>query len=515
MANGNEQKTKKIATNTLVLFLRMLVLTVVNLYSVRLVLNGLGVTDYGVYNAIAALVASGTCISSTLAMSTQRYFSFAIGNGNSLQLNQIFSASMLLTILLLTIIISVFIIIGPWFIHSYMTIPEARLNSAIYVFYLSLAAFALVLVQIPFLAAIFAHEEMGIYALISTVDCLLKLFLAYCLYKTSADRLVFYGIGLVLVAVITFLCYTLYARKKYPECRYSHIKNRQQIKDLLSFSGWTFYGTLTGIAIIQGSALTLNVFFGPIINAAFTIGNQIYNAMNSLSNSSVVAFRPAMIKSFARNEHEYLGKLFNVGNKLIFYLLLFLVIPLSVDTKNILVVWLGENSVNENMVLFTRLYMIYAVILAMHNPITIIIQATGKIRNYTLAVESIMLAGLPVSISLFKAGQPPFYLMLSLIASCTAAHIVRLGFLCNSYKTFNIRAYLTKFIIPAIAIIIISYSTTIYAAEKLSDVMPLLHLAIVCIISTASIIACLAVFGLTKAEKDHVMHVLSNKLKRK
>lgn len=512
MVNQNNKKTKRIATNTVVLFLRMMVLTVVNLYSVRLVLNALGVVDYGVYNAIAALVASGTCITSTLAMATQRYYSFAIGRDKREQLGQIFSSSLLLTLLLAIFILFVFIIIGPWFIHSYMTIPEARVTSAIYVFYLSLATFMLALMQIPFLAAIFAHEEMGVYALVSTIDCIMKLLLACLLYQTFDDRLVFYSIGLVLVAIITFLFYTLYARSKYSECRYRRIENKQQIKDLLSFSGWTFYGTLTGIATIQGSALTLNVFFGPIINTAFTIGNQMYNAMNSLSGSSVVAFRPAMIKSYASNDYGYLNKLFYVGNKLLFYLLLLLISPLSIDTKNMLVLWLGENSVNDDMVLFVRFYMIYTIILTMNNPITIVMQATGKIRNYMLVVETIMLTGLPVSICLFKAGFPPFFLMMSLTISCTIAHIVRLVFLRNVYQKLSIKTYIIDFVIPAVAIVFISGSITMYASEELSNAVPLLHLALVCIVSTISTIVCVLVFGMTKVEKKYIMNLLSNRL---
>lgn len=514
MVNGNNQKTKKIAANTLVLFLRMMVLTIVSLYSVRLVLNALGVVDYGVYNAIAALVTSGTCVTSTLAMSTQRYYSFAIGKGNSQQLNQIFSASLLLTILLALFIILVFIIIGPWFIHNHMTIPESSVTSAVYVFYLSLAAFTFALLQIPFLAAIFAHEEMGVYALVSTFDCLLKLLLAYCLYHTSGNRLVFYGTGLVLVAIVTFFCYTLYARRKYSVCRYRRIENMQQIKELLSFSGWTFYSTFAGIATIQGSVLTLNVFFGPIVNTAFTIGNQIYNAMNSLSGSTIVAFRPAMIKSYARNDYEYLDKLFNMGNKMIFYLLLLIVIPFSIDTRNVLAVWLGNESVNEEMVLFVRLYMMYTVILAMNNPITIIIQAMGKIRNYSIAVESLMLAGLPVSICLFKAGFPSYYLMLSLIAFCIIAHVVRIMFLYNTYKSFSFNIYMFGFVIRAIAVTAISGIVTQYVAETLSNTMPLLHLIEVCLISMTLTTASVLAFGMTKSEKKHIVDLLSNRLKR-
>lgn len=511
--DGNRQKTKKIAVNTLVLFLRMLVLTVVNLYSVKLVLNGLGVVSYGVYNAIAALVTSGSCLSVPLAMSTQRFYSYAIGENNCGQLRQIFSASMLLTALIAAGIAVVFSLIGPWFISNHMTIPATHVTSAVCLFFLSLAAFAFSLLQIPFLAAIFAHEEMGVFALFSTIDCLLKLLLACFLYHATADRLVFYGAGLALISFVTFFCYTVYARRRYQECRYNRNVDGKLMRELMSFSGWTFYGTLTSIATVQGSALALNVFFGPVTNVAFGIGNQIYNAMNSLANSTVVAFRPAMIKSFAGKDYDYLGKMFSSGNKMIFYLLLILVIPLSVDTENVLAIWLGEANVNGETILFARLYMIYAILLALHNPVSIIIHATGKIRNYTLFVETAMLSGFLISIILFYMGSPSYWLMLSLIAACAVAHALRLVFLHKSYGKLRIRPYFTEFVVPALIISFICTSISLFAAEEITTVMPLLHIIEVGIVSTILILTCVLSFGVTKAERKQIVSFLSNRLK--
>ncbi len=515
MGYGNEHKTKTIAKNTIVLFMRMLVLTIVNLYSVKLVLNGLGIVDYGLYNAIAALVTSSTCISSTLALSTQRYYSFAIGKGDHRKFQQTFSASLLLTVLLALTIMILFSIIGPWFIYNYMTIPASRLTSAINVFFLSLASFMIVLIQIPYLAAIFANEDMGVYALVSTIDSLLKLMLAYSISHATADRLVFYGIGLVIIALLTLTCYVFFATRNYQGCRCCKIENRSLMKELALFSGWTFYGTLASVVTTHGSALTLNVFFGPVSNAAFSIGNQVYNAMNSLSGSTVVAFRPAMIKSFARNDYNYLGRLFVSGNKLIYYLLLLLAIPLLADTDNVLAVWLGKNNVNVEMTSFTRLYIIYTILLSLHNPITTIVQATAKIRNYTLVVDSVMLAGLPLAILLFLDGKPSFWIMLSLIIACFIAHICRLFFLCRLYKEFRLGGYINKFVIPAIATTAISCIITIYISKVLPITNHLMHLVVVTFIATVATLFCIFTFVLTKGEKQKAFSFFVNRIMRK
>lgn len=503
MVNGNDQKTKRIAINTIVLFLRMFVLTIVNLYSVRFVLIALGIVDYGLYNVIAALVTMGTCISGTLATSIQRYYSFALGKESTQDLTQIFSSSVLLIIHLSLLIVFFFSIVGPWFISYHMTIPETRYNTVLYVFFFSLISFVITTMQIPFLAAVFAHEEMRVYSIISTVDSILKLLLAYFLCLAPTDRLMLYGVGLVFIAVASFLCYAIYALKNYHECKFCKVTNKGLLKDMLSFSGWNFYGTLTGVATIQGSSLILNLFFGPVTNTSFSVGNQLYNAMISLINSVIVAFRPAMIKSFSINDFKYFNKLFSLSNKIVFYLLLILTIPLFIDMRSILIMWLGERSVNEEIIVFAKLYVLYTLFLALHNPITILMQAKGAIRNYVLSVESIMLLGLPLSICFFYIGMPSYFLIVSLIITCIIAHIVRMMFLFNTPIGYTLIDYIKQFVIPAIVISLIS-SSVLFLLRNIDYSIPILHLAGLCMSSLVIVFVCLMVFGLTKEERTIV-----------
>ena len=506
-------RSKRIALNSIVLFIRMLVLTLVNLFAVRLVLKGMGIVDYGIYNAIAALVTASSCVSSTLAMSTQRFYSFAIGKGDHEQLRGIFSSSLKLSVVLAGGIIVLFGIFGPWFIQTQMTIPANRLDASILLFVFALGAFIFSLFQIPFLGAIFAHEQMGIYALVSTMDCLLKLLLAYMLQFTRCDKLLLYGIGIMLVAMIVFLAYFLYAKKHYPECKYQRSKNQRLIGKLASFSGWTFYGTMTSMATIQGSALILNVFFGPLANAAFSISNQLYNALNSLNNSTTVAFRPAMIKAYSGHEYNFLNKLFSSSNKLIFYLLFLIVAPFMIEAHDVLVIWLGEENVTEEMTLFCKLYMIYTLLLSLHNPITIIVQATGSVKTYELWVESIFLISLPLAILMFKLGYPPHWMIVSLIICCLLAHVARLIILPRKYPQFNLRKYVTEFVVVAIAIAILSIAGALVTSWIcLSSIW--LRLITVCLVTTTVILSCIFTFGLNREEKSKVKSLFTNLRRR-
>ena len=501
--NSNHYKTKRIAFNTIVLFLRMLILAIVNLYSVRFVLQALGVVDYGLYNAIAALVTMGTCVSSTLTTSIQRYYSFALGKGTNLELHQIFSSSVLLIILLSVLLLFFGGIIGQWFISYHMTIPETRYNTALFVFFFSLISFVISIMQIPFLAAVIAHEEMRVYSMVSTADSILKLLLALFLCCASADRLMLYGVGLFFIAVTSLLCYSIYALKNYKECRFCKVTNKGLLKEMLSFSGWNFYGTLTGVATIQGSSLILNIYFGPVTNTSFSIGNQIYNAMNSLINSVVVAFRPAMIKSFSVKDYKFFNRMFSLSNKIVFYLLLIIILPLLIDMRHILVMWLGESRVNEEIIFFARLYAIYTILLAIHNPITILMQAKGRIRNYVLTVESIMLLGLPLSLYFFYIGMSSYYLIVSLIITCLIAHVFRMLFLLFSPTGYTLCVYIKEFIIPAIVISLIS-SGILFLLRNIDYTIPILHLAGLCMSSLVIVFTCVLAFGLTKEERKIV-----------
>lgn len=470
---------KTIASNTFVLFVRMLFMTLVNLYTVRCVLNGLGVIDYGILNAVAGIVTASTCVSSVLALSTQRFYSFAIGKGQHERLKEIFSVSLNLVVILSIFLFIVFTTLGLWFVNTQLNIPIIRQSAAQWLLILSLISFIFSVLQIPYMGAVFAHEDMRIYAFISILDCLLKLIVAINIQNTSIDSLIFYGIGFAIIALFDLLAYIIIAKHRYKECRYVKVKSKETMRELISFSGWTFYGSVAGVGMTQGSTILLNIFFGPIVNAAFNIGNQVYNALSTLSNSIIFAFRPAMIKAYSGEKHSYLGKLFSINNRVLINLLICITVPLLLETRSILTLWLGN--ITEDMVTFTQLYIIYEIILTLHNPITIIVQATGKVKLYSIIVETMTVLCLPVSWGIFKMGFPPPYLFYTMITMCFVAHIVRLLILKRIYPNFRLSEYILRNILPAIVTFSITYNCILYFHLQIHNVI--LRLLVVSITS--------------------------------
>jgi len=400
-----------------------------------------------------------------LAISTQRFYSFAIGKGDQDKLKDIFSASVNLMLILAVIIIIFFETAGLWFVNSEMTIPSDRMVAANWIFQFALVAFVFSIIQIPFMGTVFAREHMGVYTLISTFDSLAKLLIAFLIKGAAYDKLIFYGVAMAIEACLAMVAYIVIARSRYPECHYVKVKDSRLYKSLISFSGWTFYGSLAGVGMVQGSIILLNTFFGPIVNAAFAIANQVYNALNTLCNSIVLAFRPAMIKAYSSNDYPYLDQLFSASNKALTYLLTAVAIPFIFEARTILNVWLGEKQTTNEMVLFSQLIIIYTVALALQNPITIIMQATGKIKYYSLLVETLTTTSVPLSWIFFEAGMPPVYLFVSLISTIIVAHFVRLILLRHYYKAFRIGHYFTTFILPAACVIIIN-SMSIWLSQQ-------------------------------------------------
>ena len=505
-----QNRSKRIASNTLVLFARMLIITFVNLYTVRWVLAGLGTEDYGIFNAVAGVVTASTCISSVLALSTQRFYSFAMGKGEQERLKEIFSVSLNIVMLIALILFILFEIAGPWLVSTQLTIPAERLEAAQWILQFSLFSFIFTLLQIPFIGAVFANENMGYYALISTIDCIVKLLIAYCIGMTGGDNLVYYGAALMLEAFMVMLLYVIISRKKYPECKYTIVKKKTLYKELFSFSGWSFYGALAGVGMTQGSTIILNVFFGPIINAAFGIANQIYNAINTLTNSVVIAFRPAMIKSYSAKENGYLEQLFFASSKAILYLLSMVLIPFIFEAETLLTLWLGECT--PTMVLFARLYAVYTICLALHNPITTIIQATGNIRKYSIYVESMTILCLPVSWVLFKLGMPSYFVFVTMIGLCILAHIIRLLMLQASITDLTVSKYMARLVLPGI--LIISMTTLIvYCIEGLHT-NRILQLILAFAVSAVSISILLYTVGISKKERSLIKELVNRKLKK-
>lgn len=446
------KQSRRIAKNSLLLFVRMFVLMLINLYAVRVLQSRLGIVDFGVFHVVAGVITMLTCVSSVMAVSTQRFYSYAQGKGEYNTLRRIFSVSVNVNIMFSVLFILLFETLGVWFLNTKLDIPSDRIVAANWVFQFALFSFVCTLCQIPFTAAFIAHEDMGTYALITTAECVLKLAVALLIGIVAIDNLQFYSAGLLVVSLFVFGTYLFVAGRRYTECSYELVTESAYYKRLVSFSGWTFLGSIANVGLIQGNAILINLFFGPLVNAAFAVSVNVYNAFMSLCNNVVLAIRPAMVRAFAERNHAYLNRLFYVSNKAIALLTLMIAMPLLYEMDFILKVWLGDYA--EHTAIFSRLVIVYVAVIALNNPITIIMQASGNLKTYHLSVESVTLLSIPIAYVLFTVYGKAEMVYISMIILAMSAHVVRLVCL-RRQMNFSCRRYISAFLMPVTFVIAI------------------------------------------------------------
>ncbi len=332
----NSSNTNRIAKNTTLLYIRMMVVMTINLYSVRLVLNALGIEDYGIYNVIAGVTTMLSSVSSVLQTATQRYYSYSIGENALERLQKIFSTSIYIYVILSFIVIILGETIGLWFVNTQLVIPEERIKAVNWIYQFSIFSFVASIIQMPYSAAIIAHEDMGIFSLISVAECVLKVIVVLLILVIPLDRLIIYGAAIFLISILVLITYIFVGLNKYAECRYKKPTEKTLFKELISFSGWSLFGSVAGVGMSQVNTILVNIFFGPIVNAARAISFQFNMAVSSFVGSFILAIRTQMIKSYAEESYSYLNKIFYLSNKFIYYCLLMICIPLMFEMDTIL-----------------------------------------------------------------------------------------------------------------------------------------------------------------------------------
>lgn len=495
---------KRIARNTTFLYLRMLFVMLVNIFSVRYVLKGLGVVDYGIFNVVAGLVTMFSSLSSIISSATLRFHSYAIGEGKEEKVSDVFTASVNIYALLAVIILIAGEIIGVWFINAKADIPIDRLITANWVFQSTMISFVIGLMTSPFSSLIFAYERMHVFSVVSVCDCVLKFFLAYSLLYLSGDHLLWYGIGLLFIQSLSFFAYLITSRHGGGEYYYKKKTEKQLYRQMLSFSGWTLFSSSASIGISQLVTMVTNVFFGPVVNAARAISFQVISAMNSFTGNIIVALRPPMIKQYAEGDYEKVKHYFNFSNKAVFYSLLLILLPLFFEMETVLRLWLEVD--DSQTVLFCRLILVYALILSLNNPISIIIQATGNIKAYSTYVEIPTLLCFPATWGLYALGMPAesaFYVM---IVAIVASHIIRLLCLKNVFPVISYKDYFVHFLLPAIVILCIVSLCLFFIQQKIIEGLPRL-LAILITNSLLLFVSCF-VIGLSQTERNALISLI-------
>ena len=506
----NSLITKRIAKNSTLLYIRMMVVMIINLYTVRLVLNALGAEDYGINNVVAGVITLLMSVSSVLSTATQRYYSYSIGENNLERLRNIFSTSINIYVLLSLIVIILGETVGLWFVNTHLVIPVERMNAANWIYQFSIFSFIFTFIQVPYSAATIAHEDMGIFAKISIAECVLKLISVLLIFVIPLDRLIIYGATLFLISTLVMISYIKVGYSKYAECRYQKPTEKTLFKELLSFSGWSLFGSVAGVGMFQVNTILVNIFFGPLVNAARAISLQFNMAVSSFSSSFIMAIRTPMIKSYAEESYLYLNKIFNLSNKFIYYCLLMVCLPLMFEMNTVLILWL--KTTDPQTVLFSRLILVYALIMSLNNPISIIIQATGHVKEYHVPVETFTLLCVPATYILFKLGYSAYSTCIVMIIAAVASHVVRLICLKKYYKPFSYSEYIKSFLLPAFVITIVTYLIVLQIHSSNMNtsfrIFAVVFFSVICVATFALL------FGLSKIEKDILKQLITN-LKRK
>ena len=419
------ENTKRIAKNTLMLYFRMFFLMFLGLFTSRIVLEALGENDYGIYNVVGGVVAMFTVISGSLATAVSRFITFELGKGFQARLDKVFSTAVAVQIMLALVVVILAVPCGIWFIDHKMTIPTESIPAARWVLYFSILSFAVNLMSVPQMALITAHERMSAYAYIGIIDGVLRLVTALLIYFSPSGRLVLYAALMLVTVALVRLCYGLYCRRHFPDCRFRPVFERTLLKEMFSFAGWDFIGTASGVLRDQGGNILVNMFFGTAMNAARGIAFQLSGAVQGFVTNFMTAVNPQITKSYAAGEYPYMFSLVRKASRMSYYLLLIFALPLLFNTEFVLDIWLKE--VPEDSVVFVQLFLIFSLSESLARPLVTALLATGNIRNYQIIVGGLQLVNLPVSYLLLRLGYP---------AEVTVAVSIVISQICISVRLF-------------------------------------------------------------------------------
>lgn len=498
---------KRIAKNTMLLYMRMLFLMLISLYTSRVVLHALGVDDYGIYNVVGGVVAMFSVLSGSLNAAISRFITFELGAGNIEKIKKVFSSSITIQLGLAIFFILLAETIGLWFLNYKMQIPLERLNAANWCFQLSIATFAINLWSVPYNAAIIAHEKMSAFAYISILEGVGKLAIALCIEYNPFDRLVFYALLIALLSWIIRLVYTSYCKRHFEECTYHFIYDHELLKRMFAFAGWNFFGAGSWQLMTQGVNLLLNVYFGVAVNAARGIANQVDTAIMQFVNNFMTAVNPQITKSYASGDRSYMFSLMFRGAKFSYFLMLFFAIPIICETDYILSLWLGM--VPDHAVAFARLALIVSMIHVLSNTMITAMLATGDIKKYQIIVGGLGMLVFPLAWLFFYLGLPPETAYLSTIIVFICQLVWRLKLLKDMIGLSPI-VYLREVLLNIILVTVLASIIPITLTFALDD--NFFRLIVVGLSGTIGNITCIWFVGLNNSERQFVMATI-NKLK--
>jgi O-antigen/teichoic acid export membrane protein len=472
----------------------------ISLYTVRVILNILGIVDYGVYNVVAGIVTMFGFLSGAMATASQRFFSFEMGRGDHDKLQKTFCMSMSIYMLIALVVLVLAESVGLWFVIAKLVIPKNRMHAALWVYQFSIMSFLATLITTPYIAVIIARENMDVYAYVSILESLLKLAVVFFLRISRFDSLVLYGILIFFVTLIVSSLFIFTCRKRYPESRFYFYWDTSMFKTLFSYTGWNLFGASSGIAKNQAINILLNLYFGPSVNAARGIATQVSGAVASFSQNFSIAVRPQIIKKYAAGEKEEMMKLVFLSSKLTSFLMYVFVLPLYLEMPMVMLLWLGQ--IPAHVVAFTRLILIDTLIDSISYPLMTASQATGKIKLYQATIGSINLLNLPVSWIALQLGAVPEIVFVIMVIITVIAFIVRL-LIIKRLCVFSIKNYWKSVIVPVSLVSIFGAIGPIFISSRFS--FGIARMFATLIVSTLTISVFILFLGLNRNERHGLL----------
>lgn len=479
----------------------------VSLYTSRIILNVLGVEDFGTYSVVGGIVIMFSFLNNALTGATQRFLTFELGKNNLSGFKNIFSLSILSFIFISLLIIVLSETIGVWFLNHKMNIPEDRMDAANWVFQLSIVAFIINIIRTPYNASIIAHERMSFYAGVSIIEVILKLAIVFILFYVNYDKLILYSLLTVGVGMIVSFIYYYYCRLNFKECKYEYHWDKNVFIKLTTFSGWSMFGNLAVIATTQGVNILMNIFFGVIVNAAMGIANQVSISVNQFVSNFQIAFNPQITKYYANKEYDNLFLLIFRTAKLSFFLLFIISLPVLLATEILLTIWLKTPP--EYSIQFTRLIIISLLIDTLSGPLWMLAQSTGKIKKYQLIISFIFILNIIFSYLFFFWGYSVIYSLYIRIIVSVFLLIARL-LLFVKMVNFPSILFFTEVIIPSIMVTFISIPIPLLISEFTEGIASIFY------ITVSSVISCsisIFIVGLKNNERNYIKSIIVQKIK--
>ena len=481
----------------------------IGLVTSRLILNTLGVIDYGIYNVVAGVTSMFVFLNTTMSVSTSRFIAYAIGTNRGDELGIIYSQARIIHYGIGAVVLLLIETVGQWMVYNKLNIPCDRVDASILVLHSVSIVTILNVISTPDMALIIAHERMKSFAYISIFDSAMKLLATILLLFLNGDKLVYYAIMITLIQVTDRLCYLIYCKRNFEESKYRLAFVKPVFRKMFSFASWNLLGNLSVMTIEQGISIILNIFCGPAVNAARGLAASLSNYVTAFANNARMAINPQITKSYAAGDYYFMHRLIALSSTSFFFILMLMAVPLYYVIDYILGLWLVN--VPEYTSTFFKMTMVYLLMNSFANPVIIGIHATGDIKKFQIVEGSIMLLTLPAAYAFLFSGMPPLSVYVSMILFAIIAQIGRLYIILPKIK-MPFRKYFHTIIKPSAIVLASAIALVCLYHASLMVVSRTWMYDVVCALMTfVTLVGTILVFGLTKSDRDYLKNLLRKK----